>query len=94
MFVQFYNEYIDTSAGREAREDARVVRVPAPPDAAGSGAAEAADGGERARPARARAAAHTAARHGIRHRYAQPHQWHTLCADQVMPTYILVINLK
>lgn len=58
--------------------------MPAPPDAAGGGAAEAAGGGERARPAPARAAAHTAARHGLRHRHAQPHQWHPLRADQVM----------
>lgn len=59
--------------------------MPAPLDAASRGAAEAARGGIRAvapRRARAAAAAHPAARHGVRHRYAQPYQWHSVCADQ------------
>lgn len=73
-----------STAGREAREDPRVVGMPAAPDAAGGGAPEAAGGGLRARPARrarAPAAAHPAARHGLRHRHAQSHQRHTLRAD-------------
>lgn len=58
--------------------------MPAAPDAAGRGAAEAPGGGLRARAARrarAAAAAHPAARHGLRHRHAQSHQWNTLRAD-------------
>lgn len=81
------NNYVFvTVAGRKTREDPRVVGVPASPDAAGGGATEAAGGGVRARAARrarAAAAAHPAARDGLRHRHAQPHQRHTLRADQV-----------
>ena len=81
-----------TLAWRETREDPRVVGVPAAPDAAGSGATEAAGGGLRTCAtcrARAATAAHPAPRHGLRHRHAQPHQRHTLRADQVR-TWILL----
>lgn len=55
-------------------------------DAAGGSAAEAIDRSVcacAARSAATAAAAHPASRHGLRHRHAQPHQRHTLCADQV-----------
>lgn len=56
---------IQISVGREAREDARVVRVSPPSDAAGGRAAETARGG--VWPGHRRAARYTAAGRRLRH---------------------------
>lgn len=60
--------------------------MPAPLDAAGGGAAEAADRAARSRPA---AAAHPAAGGRLRHRHAQPNQRDTLRSLQVTQLYIV-----